>query len=154
MKSIESQCESKIRKAFRCTAPEDSISMAEAEALNYDISRYDDASVRRLLPLLLIKEMHALSKGAGTWSGDGLVYFLDGYLLGRKPTKDNLAKVTAYERSLAFQTKQFAGFNGEQALAILLWLNEVAYPNFKDHCPDDLESAIKFWKDKLKQIRG
>jgi hypothetical protein len=142
--------EAVIRKAFRCTAPTASMSSSEAEKLNYDISRYDDAAVFRLLPLLLIKEMYVLKDGGGTWSGDGLIYFLDGYLIERRPKTEDPAVRRAYKRMRDFQSNRFKNFTHEQSLAVLLWLEKVSYPAYQDRSGvGDVNSAIKFWRERL-----
>jgi len=145
--------ELKIRKAFNCTVSIESLSQEEAEELNYGINKYDSNTVKKLLPLLLIKNMQALAKGKHIWSSDGLVYFLDGCMLGRRPAGGTSKENSSYAYLLEIQKQTFSEFTSQQAEAILLWLEDIAYPAHKDHCLVDVESAIRFWKEKIVETK-
>lgn len=149
MKVDPAKIEASIREAFRCTAPISSLSKYEAEELNYDIHRYDNPAVQKLLPLLLIREMHTLASGERAWSSDGLIYFLDGYLMGRIPASESPEELTSYKYLCDSRAATFSQFTHKQAAAILLWLENIAYRVYKDDYHKDLESAMLFWKDKV-----
>ena len=142
--------ETEIRKAFGCSTPVNSMSQDDFEALNYDLNRYDNATVRKLLPLLLIREMHELSSGGESWSGDGIIYFLDGLLRGRIPSGTDPKKWGEYERLRTSKENRFSDFTRGEARAILNWLETVARETYRDcSCLVDVESAIEFWRVKL-----
>jgi hypothetical protein len=143
MSSKTAIIEANIRKAFHCNLQlDDSLPFDFAE-MNSEICRYNDLHVRKNLPLLLIKEMENSQRSSAS-TGDHLVYFLDGYLLARQDDR------RSYKVLLDIQQKRFANYSVEEAQAILAWLEEIAYPKYRDLCPDDLDSAIKYWRDKAK----
>jgi hypothetical protein len=141
-----SKLESLIRKAFSCTTSLDSLSTEDAREANYEIAKLDNASVLRLLPLLMMREMYDNSSS----NGDHLVYFFDGALVKR----DKEGKlVPRNEKTHAvfyhFKKEDFKNFTKEQAHVIVLWLKQVAIPKYNQLCPVDILSALSFWENRL-----
>jgi len=137
--------ERRIRKAFSCTDSLDSLSSEDAKELNYEITALDNASVARLLPLLMMKEMYDDSRK----SGDHLVYFLDGALLKR----DKLGNLVPRNEKInaeryRFKNEDFKDFTKEQARVIVRWLKQVATPKYKNLCSVHITSAITYWREK------
>jgi hypothetical protein len=148
--------EGKIRKAFGCVASIDSISEEEARELNHGINRVDNASFKRLLPLLMLREMHSENKCSFQGTGDHLVYVLDGGLEQGKRNADQSGGSASCHMQLEFNQRRFSGFSTSEADAILAWLREVAIPKYGDLCHDAIASAIKFWEGRLRscETRG
>ena len=146
--SVENhKLEARIRKAFACNAPLSTPLPYDFSEMNHKISRYANSYVRKYLPLLLIKEMESEQRSP-TSTGDHLIYFLDGYLLARQ------GDTHSYKTLLDIQQETFADFGREEAQAILKWLEIIAFPKYRDLCADDLDSAIKYWRDKALETVG
>lgn len=141
--------ESIIRKAFNCTSSIESIPETEYDELNYKIARYDVQTVKKYLPLLLIRDSLKRSEYDFDGTGDQLVYFLDGNLETEKGT-NRYDDIESHEVGKEISNRIFKDFNHDEINAIILWLEEIALSKYKDLCHDDVRSAINFWKNKLK----
>ena len=146
MKSPVRSLEEKIRNAFGCVAAIESISAQEARELNHGINRLDNASVKRFLPLLMLRELYAENMFSFQGTGDHLVYFLDGALQRQKHDADISGNYQSYYEQLKIVERRFSEFSKCEADAILAWLREVAIPKYGEMCNDDIESAIQFWE--------
>jgi hypothetical protein len=135
------QIEKLIRDAFHCALPLNSLPLS-FEEMNGEIARFNSQDARKYLPLLLIKELENPERTPDS-NGDLLVYFLDGYLQGRSRYAASRAVLEQ------IKTRTFADFTALEAQAILTWLEEVAYPKYSRLCAADLDSAIKYWKDRV-----
>ncbi len=142
--------EEKIREAFDCSVPVESISANDAHNLNHGINRLDKASIMRILPLLLLRELQNNHEFSFQGSGDHLVYFLDGALLRDKAEAERSGNYGPYAAQHEVQTRRFSEFSSRKAEAILAWLRDVAIPKYGDLCPEDIASAIQFWDEKLR----
>ena len=147
MKNLEKT----IRKAFSCTALLNTLSSEDAREANHEISRLDNASAVKLLPLLMLKEMHGAGVENSCPNGDHLVYFLDGALLKRE--KDGSLTPRDGEASLVLRKLKYDDFKDytkEQTHAITLWLKQVAVTKYGKLCPVDIASALTFWEARIK----
>jgi hypothetical protein len=72
-----------------------------------------------------------------TSSGDRVIFFLDGNCLGVNDPQS------------IFITKNIlCDFSSSESMIIMRWLKEIARTRFSKLCPDDVESAIKYWADR------
>ncbi len=150
----KAEIEAVIRRAFGCTAPLETIPADEYEKLNSAINLFDAKALKEYLPLLLIKELSDTKQHAFQVTGDQLIYFLDGYQRSAKAEGEKTGDMSSYDALLRIAERTLAEFDEGQAQAILIWLQELAYPRYRELCLRELDSAIAFWQDKVNRHRS
>ncbi|MCD4779487.1 MAG: hypothetical protein K8S27_02910 [Candidatus Omnitrophica bacterium] len=139
--------EKKIREVFACSLPMDALSDDQYDDLNSGINRLDDASVKKYLPLLLIREMNLHYKYALSGTGDQLIYFLDGAQLDEKDSATSQADKSSVDCLININESTFQDFTKNQGEMISIWLKEFAYDKYVEYCKKDVESAIYYWSE-------
>ena len=139
--------EKKIREAFACSLPLDTLSNDQYDDLNSGINRLDDASVKKYLPLLLIREMNLQYKYALSGSGDHLIYFLDGAQIEGKDSTTSQADRSSVDCLIDISESTFQDFTKSQGEVLAIWLKEFAYDKYAEFCKKDVESAIFYWSE-------
>lgn len=117
----------------------------ERGALRRAISRLDNASVKKLLPAVLV-DILTMSQSGDSGEDDLLIYFLDGLKLHEADPEER-----RFLRKLADRT--FQSFTKEQASVISEWLNAVADYEFIKICKEDYRSAVLYWERARSETR-
>lgn len=121
------------------------LSREEADDLLVDIVMLDNQSVRKLLPVLLLRTL------PGHLDGDkdnsSLVITLDGALLKKKKDGTWRSDPELHRLELEYSYSTYSSFSKDEAKSVLRWLKEVAASNEGwNACPDHIISAIVFWQ--------
>lgn len=140
------EIENQIREAFHCQLPLHTLTDDEYAEWNHKISQYNIETVKKYLPLLLIREMYKDDEFSFNGTGDHLVYFLDGQLLGDKHEAKTEKDLDAYQFLETSKKNLFRYFTYSEAMSVLYWLSEVASSKYSDFCQRDVDSAIQFWE--------
>ncbi|GAT32429.1 hypothetical protein TSACC_2827 [Terrimicrobium sacchariphilum] len=113
--------------------------------LRHAISRLDDASVKKILPALLV-DILTVSQSGGSRDDDFVIYFLDGLKLDEANPEER-----RFRQKLADRT--FQSFTKEQRSVISEWLSAVADYEFIKMCEEDYRSAVLYWERARSEIR-
>lgn len=152
MKNKRTTLEQDIRAAFHCAAPETILSREEADDLYVDIVMLDNQSVRKLLPILLLRTM------PGHLDGDrdnsDLVITLDGALLKKKKGGAWSSNPELHRLELEYSYGMYSSFSKDEARSVLRWLKEIAVINdCWKLCSNHIISAIIFWQSVFNRQR-
>ena len=146
MKNKTMTLEQEIRMSFRCRTSEAMLSSEEAEALVFDLVMLDNQSVKKFLPILLLRTI------PGHLDGDrkvgDLVIMLDGALLKKQKDGSWDSRPETHREELDYYYDMYGSFNVDEARCVLRWIKEVAVNKQAEwrFCTNHVISAMIFWQ--------
>jgi hypothetical protein len=116
------------------------LSSLELAEMSAAIPRLHDNDAKLVAARLMIHLAESDDLLPPSSNADHLIYFLDGGYYGRGDADQTLNRMTR---------RLFESFTPGQQFVIHEWLTTIARKRFANLCPEDVESAIAYWEQRL-----